>query len=51
VLFFLFQLGEDRYALDALQIAEILPLVGVKRIPQAPTGVAGVIDCQARRRP
>jgi chemotaxis-related protein WspB len=44
VLFFLFQLGEDRYALDALQIAEILPMVGVKRIPQAPTGIAGVID-------
>jgi chemotaxis-related protein WspB len=44
MLFFLFRLGEDRYALDALQIAEILPLVSVKRIPLAPTGVAGIID-------
>jgi chemotaxis-related protein WspB len=44
MLFLLFRLGDDRYALDTLQIAEILPLVGVKRIPLAPTGVAGVID-------
>src|ERR1700736_214101 len=32
MLFFLFRLAEDRYALDALQIAEILPLVGGTRI-------------------
>jgi chemotaxis-related protein WspB len=44
MLFFLFRLGEDRYALDALQIAEILPLVGIKRIPLAPIGVVGLID-------
>jgi chemotaxis-related protein WspB len=44
MLFFLFRVGEDRYALDALQIAEILPLVGVKQIPLAPAGVAGIID-------
>jgi chemotaxis-related protein WspB len=44
MLFILLRLGDDRYALDALQIAEILPLVGVKQIPQAPAGVVGVID-------
>ena len=44
MLFFLFRLGEHRYALDALQIAEILPLVGIKRIPLAPIGVVGLID-------
>jgi chemotaxis-related protein WspB len=44
MLFFLFRLGDDRYALDALQIAEILPLVGAKWIPQTPAGIAGVID-------
>jgi chemotaxis-related protein WspB len=44
MLFFLFRLGADRYALDALRIAEILPLVSVKRVPRAPAGIAGIID-------
>ena len=44
MLFFLFRMGDDRYALDALQIVEVLPLVGVKAIPQAPSGVAGILD-------
>lgn len=42
MLFILFQLGSDCYALDAAQVAEVLPLVHVKKIPQAPAGVAGV---------
>ena len=42
MLFILFQLGRDRYALDAAQVAEVLPLVQVKKIPHAPAGVAGV---------
>lgn len=42
MLFILFQLGGDRYAFDAAQVAEVLPLVQVKKIPQAPAGVAGV---------
>jgi len=44
MLFFLFRMGVDRYALDALQIVEVLPLVGIKAIPQAPPGVAGILD-------
>jgi chemotaxis-related protein WspB len=44
MLFFLFRMGDDRYALDALQIAEVLPVVGIKAIPQAPSGVAGILD-------
>jgi chemotaxis-related protein WspB len=44
VLFLLFQLGKDRYALDAGQVAEVLPLVSLKQIPQAPPAVAGVFD-------
>jgi chemotaxis-related protein WspB len=44
VLFIVFQLGQDRYALDARQLVEILPLVQVKRLPQAPAGVAGMLD-------
>ncbi len=42
MLFILFQLGRDCYALDAAQVAEVLPLVRVKKIPRAPAGVAGV---------
>ena len=44
MLFVLFQLGDDRYALDASQVEEILPLVAIKQIPLAPDGVAGVIS-------
>lgn len=42
MLFLLFELGEDRYALDAGQVVEVLPFVRVKHIPRAPAGVAGV---------
>jgi chemotaxis-related protein WspB len=42
MLFILFQLGRDCYALDASQVVEVLPLVQVKKIPRAPAGVAGV---------
>jgi chemotaxis-related protein WspB len=44
MLFLVFQLGVDRYALDAKRVAEVLPLVDIKQIPHAPTGVAGVIN-------
>ncbi len=42
MLFILFQLGRDSYALEAAQVAEVLPLVQVKKIPHAPAGVVGV---------
>jgi chemotaxis-related protein WspB len=41
MLFLTFQLGNDRYALEAGQIVEALPLVRLKRLPHAPAGVAG----------
>jgi chemotaxis-related protein WspB len=44
MLFLLFQLGRDRYALDARDVAEVLPLVKLKQVPQAPAGVAGIFD-------
>lgn len=44
MLFLLFQLGSDRYALPAPSVAEVLPLVALKEIPGAPRGVAGLID-------
>ena len=44
MLFLLFQLGDDRYALEIGQIVEVLPMVSVKEIPQAAPGVAGVFN-------
>ncbi len=42
MLFLLFALGRDRYALDIGQLVEVLPLLELKAIPQAPPGVAGL---------
>jgi chemotaxis-related protein WspB len=44
MLFLIFQLGNDRYAIEATQVIEVLPLVNVKRLPRAPAGVAGMFD-------
>ena len=44
MLFILFQLGQDRYALEAAQVVEVLPLLAVKQLPLAVAGVAGVIN-------
>jgi len=44
MLFLTFQLGKDRYAIEAAQVIEVLPLVNWKQIPRAPAGVAGVFD-------
>src|ERR1700722_10175864 len=44
MLYLLFQLGKDRYALEAGQVIEVLPLINFKRIPRAPSGVAGVFN-------
>lgn len=48
MLFLQFQLGQDRYALDASQIVEVLPLLGIKQIPQAPAGVVGVFNYRGK---
>lgn len=44
MLFLIFELGPDRYALPAGQIAEVLPVVRITRVPHAPAGVAGVFN-------
>ena len=44
MLFLLFQLGRDRYALDARRVVEVLPLVGVKKVPQAPRALTGLLN-------
>ena len=40
----LFELGTDRYALDASQVNEVLPLVALRPLPQAPPEIAGVFN-------
>jgi chemotaxis-related protein WspB len=44
MLFLQFQLGKDRYALDAGRVVEVLPLVELRRLPQSPPGVAGMLN-------
>jgi chemotaxis-related protein WspB len=48
MLFLLFQLGKDRYALEAHRVVEVVPLLELKRLPHAPKGVAGVFNYRGR---
>src|SRR3954452_9097401 len=48
MLFLLFQLGNDRYALDASRVVEVLPLLSLKQLPQAPKGFAGIFNYRGR---
>lgn len=43
MLFLMFQLGSDRYVLDAAQVEAVLPLLAVKTLPAAPAGIVGAI--------
>jgi chemotaxis-related protein WspB len=44
MLFLLFRLGNDRYAIEAKQVVEVLPLLAAKQIPHAPPEVRGAFD-------
>jgi chemotaxis-related protein WspB len=44
MLFLLFRLGEDLYALEAIRIGEVLPMVRVRALPGMPVGIAGLIN-------
>ncbi|WP_038161071.1 chemotaxis protein CheW [Verrucomicrobium sp. BvORR106] len=48
MLLLVFQLGQHRFALDTRQVAEVLPLVQHRPLPQAPAGVAGVFAYHGR---
>lgn len=48
MLFLLFQLGTDRYALEAARVVEVAPFLTLKRLPQAPAGVAGIFNYRGR---
>jgi chemotaxis-related protein WspB len=44
MLFLLFEVGDARYALEARLVAEVLPLVAITPIPEAPAAVAGIFN-------
>lgn len=44
MLFLQFQIGPDRYAVEARSVVEVIPLIGLKTVPQAPKGVAGMFN-------
>jgi chemotaxis-related protein WspB len=48
MLFLLFQLGKERYALQASRVVEVVPLLELKPLPQAPKGVAGIFNYRGR---
>jgi chemotaxis-related protein WspB len=48
MMFLLFHLGKDRYVLEARHVIEVLPLLELKQIPEAPRGVAGIISYRGR---
>jgi chemotaxis-related protein WspB len=48
MLFLLFQLGSNRYALEASRIVEVVPLLALQPVPQAPKGVAGIFNYRGR---
>ena len=48
MLLLVFQIGRDRYALEARQAVEVVPFLALKRIPQAPRGIAGIFNYRGR---
>ncbi|MGY3176307.1 chemotaxis-related protein WspB [Pseudomonas sp. TE12234] len=45
-LFLVFRIGSERYALQATEVAEVLPRLPLKPIAHAPHWVAGVFACR-----
>jgi chemotaxis-related protein WspB len=48
MLFLLFKLGSDRYALEASHVVEVLPLLELRQLPHAPKGFAGIFNSRGR---
>ncbi len=51
MLFLLFQLGTDRYALEANRVVEVVPLLALKHPPQSPKGLAGIFNYRGQSVP
>lgn len=48
MLYIVFQLGGERYALEAGRIVEVAPLMKARHMPRAPRGVTGVLNFRGR---
>src|SRR5438105_12910415 len=48
MLFLLFQVGKDRYVLDASRVVEVVPLLELKSLRNAPKGLAGIFNYRGR---
>ncbi len=48
MLFVLFHLGKERYALEAGRVVEVVPLLALNRFPQSPPGMAGMFIYRGR---
>jgi len=44
----LFQIGNERYALEAKHAVEVIPFLQLRRVAQAPRGVAGIFNYRGR---
>lgn len=51
MLFVLFQLGPDRYAIAARRVVAVVPLLALKPLAQSPRGVAGIFVYRGQRVP
>lgn len=51
MLFLIFQIGNDRYALDTSQVAVVLPPAPCKQVPDAPAWVRGIFSHNGRNVP
>jgi len=51
MLFILFEAGGERYAIEARRVVEVAPMLGLKKLPRAPRGLAGVFNYRGRAVP
>ena len=51
MLFLVFQIGADRYALEAARVTEVLAMVELRKIAGAPVGTAGEFTCRGESVP
>ena len=51
MLLLLFETGEERYALEAIRVREIIPRVRLKKIPGTPEYVAGMMNYHGKAIP
>ena len=48
MLFILFEAAGERYAVEAQRVVEVVPLLGLKKLPRAPRGLAGIFNYRGR---